>query len=170
MCITVSNNNKMMCLYWGSFFGHKKLIMLTSAGLLPDTKKPEWAELIQFLTTKWWYVIYLAWAHIHWSIMATPPSLRSSRSSIEGSNRTISGNNLFSSFSSKTFGTSLHRFDVGVINGPQLIGAIIWIYCSHNPIKFVYLCPHLPHLHPLPQKLCQVCASSLSCGFFWQLL
>lgn len=114
----------MMCLYWKDhFFGHKTITM--RAGLLPDTKKPEWAELLQFITTEWWYVIYLAWAHIHWSIMATPPSLRSSRSSIVGSNRTISGNNLFSSLSSKTFDTSLHQFSVGVFNGPQLISNYI---------------------------------------------
>lgn len=115
--------------------------MLTSPGLLPDTKKPEWDELLQFITTEWWYVIYLAWAHIHWSIMATPPSLRSSRSSIEGSNCTISGNNLFSSLSSKRFNTSVHQFIVGVINGPQFIGVIIWINCATNPIQFVYSPP-----------------------------
>lgn len=74
------------------------VIMLTSTNLFPDTKKPRMRWV--FLRTEMGYGIYLAWAQIHWSITATPPSLRSSRSSIEGSNRNISGNNLFSSFSS----------------------------------------------------------------------
>lgn len=54
-------------------------------------------------------LIYLACAHIHWSIIATPPSLRSSKSSVDSSNRTISGNNLFSSLSSTRLQSS-HKF------------------------------------------------------------
>lgn len=68
--------------------------------------------------------------------MATPPSLRSSRSSIEGTNCSISGSNLFSSFSSKIFGTSLHRFNFWKINGPQL-NWCNYMNCSDNICVFV---------------------------------
>lgn len=43
---------------------------------------------------------HLAWAQIHWSMMATPPSLYSSSSPHVGSNRTISGSNRLSSSTS----------------------------------------------------------------------
>ena len=107
-------------------------------------------------------IIYLACAHIHWSMMATPPSLRSSRSSMDGSKRTISGNNFLSSFSSTKM-REIKQVYKSIYSVYDCYIVIDFMSCKiHNPLYTLYKWNSECAAMSLPSPSASVATNTLS--------